>query len=49
MAVVDIREVRVAVLQRHMLVRMGMRLNAIPCEIVAVLMVPIVPMAVRML
>ena len=49
MPVVDVREVCVAVLECHVLVRMGMRLHTVPGEIVAVLVVFVVPVLVPML
>ena len=48
MLVVDVRKVRVAVLQRRMGVRMGMRLHAVPHKIMVVLVVPIVDVAMCM-
>ena len=49
MPVVDVRKVRMAVLEWHMLMRVGVRLGTVPFEIVAMLMVFIVPVLVAVL
>jgi len=48
MPMVNIREMRMVMLQLHMLVPMGMRLHAIPVEIMGVQVVRIVPVSMPM-
>lgn len=48
-AMMDVWVMRVAVGHSHMLVRVGMGLDTIPGEVVAVLMVLVMPMTVAML
>lgn len=48
MPVVNVREVGMLVLQRGVLVHMGMRLRSIPLEVVRVLVVGVMTMAVFM-
>lgn len=48
-AMMDVWVMRVAVGHSHMLVWVGMRLDTIPGEVVAVLMVLVMPMTVAMI
>jgi hypothetical protein len=48
MPVVDVGKVCVTVLECHMLMRVGVRLSTVPCKIVAVLVVFVVPVLVAM-